>query len=340
MEDKIRIDTATVRFRDSIRWKLEITIVGIIVALVMILTMLQISSQQESLQKALSTHSSFLREEMIAQADKAAAHLSADIHDMISPFRIASVNSYVLDAVKDIRDLQYIILMQGTVPRVAHGANLSGDLRRKILSGDVSAYTARQREAMKHEFVVGDHAFMESVVPVKLDGEHWGVLRVGFSLDHLNQTLAQVIFYLLPYAVFAKPLQQVSQAIIGEVFHIHCLWNQSRQSLYVLVSPGFHLDHAMIRFRDYVTQPGSGQPTYAQPFPIAMRRYDLIQDGRKPHLFLLGNQQWYIIYSFDLDFDLCHSRGLPHFSTPSKKSKRSIVFKRLRLTRQNPHWPS
>lgn len=190
MKNGSRPDSRVVRFRDSIRWKLEITIVGIIVALVAILTMLQISSQQQSLKKALSTHSSFLREQMVRKADKAAAHLSEEIQGMISPFRVASVNAYVLDFVKDIDDLQYIILMQGSLPRVAHGTDLSEELRKKILSGAVSAYTARQREAMKHEFVVGDHAFMESVVPVRLDGEHWGVLRLGFSLDHLNRTLA------------------------------------------------------------------------------------------------------------------------------------------------------
>ena len=190
MDEVNRPAAGNVRFRDSIRWKLEITIVGIIVALVVILTVLQIDSQQESLKKALSTHSSFLKEEMVTQADRAAAHLSRDIQEMITPFRVAEVSKYVQEAVKDVEDLQYIILMQGTLPRVAYGADLDDELKTVILSGAVSAYTARQQEAMKHEFDVGGHAFMESVMPIQRDGEHWGVLRLGFSLDHLNQTLA------------------------------------------------------------------------------------------------------------------------------------------------------
>jgi len=60
-----------VKFRNSIRWKMEITIVGLIVALVALLTLLQVTSQEASLKKALSRHSSFLKEQMINKADKA-----------------------------------------------------------------------------------------------------------------------------------------------------------------------------------------------------------------------------------------------------------------------------
>jgi signal transduction histidine kinase/CheY-like chemotaxis protein len=190
--DKIlkRQGSRQVKFRNSIRWKMEITIVGLIVALVALLTLLQVTSQEASLKKALSTHSSFLKEQMINKADKASIHLSGHIHEMIAPFRLASVRSYIRESVKDIDDLQYIILMQGEVPRVAYGTALDEELKKKILSGDISIFTSRQHSAMKHEFEVGGHAFMESVVPIQLDGEHWGVLRLGFSLDQLNQTLA------------------------------------------------------------------------------------------------------------------------------------------------------
>ncbi len=179
-----------VKFRNSIRWKMEITIVGLVVALVVMLTLLQVTSQKASLNKALSTHSSFLKEQMIKKADKASTHLSGHIHGMITPFRLSAVRSFIREAVKDIDDLQYIILMKGKTPSVAYGADFSVELREKILSGDISAFTSRQRESMKHEFEVGGHAFMESVVPIKLGDEHWGVLRLGFSLDELNQTLA------------------------------------------------------------------------------------------------------------------------------------------------------
>jgi polar amino acid transport system substrate-binding protein len=236
--DKIlnRPGSGEVRFRNSIRWKMEITIVGLIVALVTMLTLLQVTSQKASLKKALSTHSSFLKEQMVHKADKASARLSEHIHEVIAPFRLSSVRSYIREAVKDIDDLQYIILMQGEVPRVAYGADLGDELKKKILSGSVSTFTSRQREAMKHEFEVGGHAFMESVLPIQLNAEHWGVLRLGFSLDQLNQTLADsqaLIDEEIRNRVMQALLTALFFLILGTlaVFFLTYMWTRPIQKL-------------------------------------------------------------------------------------------------------------
>jgi len=179
-----------VKFWSSIRWKMEFTIVALIVTLVAMLTLLQVTSQKAGLNKALSTHSSFLKAQMAARADKTSAHMAAHIHEMISPFRLSSARSFIRDSVKDIDDLQYVILKQGDVPRVAYGVNLDDKLKKKILSGNISSFPPARHEAMKYEFEEGNHAFLESVVPIELDGKPWGVLRLGYSLDHLNEVLA------------------------------------------------------------------------------------------------------------------------------------------------------
>lgn len=175
----------------GMRWKLMLAMVGMIVTIVVSLTILQVTAQRDSLKGALAMHSSFLDEQMNRRAERTAKAMTGHVQNLISTHRLALAREFLQDVVRDKENLRYVILMQDDEPRVAIGTNLDTALRQHILSGSVSGFAAGQHEAMHHHFNIRDHAFMEMVVPIMVQQKQWGVLRLGFSLDELNELLAR-----------------------------------------------------------------------------------------------------------------------------------------------------
>jgi len=181
--------TSTIQIRYGMRWKLVVVMVSMMMTLVVLLTALQVSAQKDSLNNALSEHSSFLETQMHRQANKATNTMSAHIERLIATKQLRSANDFIRNVVRDIDDLRYVILMHGNQPQVAIGSDLNPTLKQHILSGNVSAFAAQQTKVMHHDFTIDDHGFMETVMPIMLLDKQWGVLRLGFSVDQLNANL-------------------------------------------------------------------------------------------------------------------------------------------------------
>jgi len=182
--------TNTLHIRYGMRWKLVVVMISMMMTLVVLLTALQVSAQKDSLNNALTEHSTFLETQMHRQANKATSTMSAHIEMLIATKQLHSANDFIRNVVRDIDDLRYVILMQANQPKVAIGSDLNASLKQHILSGNVSAFAAQQTEAMHHDFNIDGHGFMETVMPIMLMDKQWGVLRLGFSVDQLNANLA------------------------------------------------------------------------------------------------------------------------------------------------------
>ncbi len=179
-----------INIQRGMRWRMLVAMVGMIVTMVVMLTVLQISAQKDSLNTALASHSSFLEGQMHRKASKASKQISLQIERLISTYRIRLADKYINNVIKDIDDLTYVILVEGKKNKSAVGSDMvDAEIRKHILSGDISAFAAMQKETMHHDFTVGKHAFMESVVPIMVRQEQWGVVRLGFSVDELNANL-------------------------------------------------------------------------------------------------------------------------------------------------------
>ncbi len=184
------MNTEQLNIQRGMRWRMLVAMVGMIVTLVVMLTVLQISAQKDSLNATLAAHTSFLEGQMHRKAAKASTQISVQIERLISTYRLRLADKYINNVIKDIDDLKYVILVEGGKARSAVGSDMvDAAIRKHILSGDISAFAAMQKETMHHDFSVGKHAFMESVVPIMIRQEQWGVLRLGFSVDELNANL-------------------------------------------------------------------------------------------------------------------------------------------------------
>jgi len=220
----------------GIRWKLMVAMVGMIVAIVVLLTALQVTAQRDSLKGVLAMHSSFLDEQMNKKAEKAAKNMTGHVQNLISTHRLPLANEFLQDVVRDIEDLRCVILMQGDAPKVAIGTNLDKALKQHILSGSVSDFAAGQHETMHHHFDISDHAFIEMVVPIMVHKQQWGVLRLGFSLDELNKLLAKSQRYVdaeIKSALIRTILTAILFLILGAlvVYYFARRWTRPIQKL-------------------------------------------------------------------------------------------------------------
>ncbi len=225
------------KIRKGIRWKLEVAMIGMILAMVTLLTLVQMDSQRKNLMKALSTHSTFLQEEMIRRSEKAASYMSEHIQKRIVVFDYEALQEFIHDAVKDVDNLEYVMLMRSSKPVIAYGQDLSPEVRRKILSGKASTFAENQMATTRYEFIVHEHEFMETIVPIYLNRKvKWGSLRLGFSLDDLNQTLTESQIYVdeeINNMVIRSVITSIIFLIVGTilVFILASRWTRPLRGL-------------------------------------------------------------------------------------------------------------
>jgi len=225
------------KVRRGIRWKLEVAMVGMILAMVTLLTLVQVDAQKKNLIKALSTHSSFLQEEMIKRSEKASGYMSEHIQKRIVVFDYEALQEFIHDAVKDVDNLEYVILMRSSKPVIAYGQDLSNEVRHKILSGDASSFAENQMKTTRYDFTVDAHEFMETIVPIYLNPKvKWGSLRLGFSRDALNRTLAESQAYVddeINKMIVRSVITAIVFLIIGSiiVFFLASRWTRPLRSL-------------------------------------------------------------------------------------------------------------
>ena len=213
-----------------------VAMVGMTVALVLLLTLLQVNAQRSSLKGALAMHSAFLDEQVNKRAGKAADQMTGHIQNLIATQRLLLAKEFLQDVVRDIDNLRYVILMRGNKPRVAIGANLGEELKQYILSGSVSEFAAGQQQRMHHHFKIDGHAFMEMVVPIMIQQQQWGVLRLGFSLDELNALLDRSQSYIdgeIKQAVLNSSLTSLLFLLLGAlaIYYFARRWTDPIQQL-------------------------------------------------------------------------------------------------------------
>ncbi len=207
-----------VKIHRGIRFKLMAATLTLIVALVSMLTALQIRNQQQSLESALSRHTTFIREIRLSVADRLSEKMAARIQEMIGAFDQAPVRKYIQNAVRDFDELRYVTLMRGNTPVIAFGTDLSRALRKEILVGEAGKFARSQRRETVHEFAVEGHAFLEKIVPLEINGEYWGALRLGFELDKLNQELKESRAYIeqeIRHMIYQAVLSALAFLLVG-----------------------------------------------------------------------------------------------------------------------------
>ncbi|MGZ4957315.1 MAG: hypothetical protein ACXV8Q_19630, partial [Methylobacter sp.] len=171
----------------SIFRKLLVTMVGLIIALLMLLTFIQIEFQKDVFEKELEKRIALMKGRLIDRGQILSGNLSGQVKNGIASVNLSLVADQLGNAVQENKELRYIILMQASGRAYIH--TLKPQLEMGVLSEKEDLFAAGQKTATVNEYVSNGESFMEFIMPIQVSARPWGVLRLGFSLDLLNQEI-------------------------------------------------------------------------------------------------------------------------------------------------------
>ncbi|MDP6503948.1 MAG: ATP-binding protein, partial [Planctomycetota bacterium] len=173
----------------SIRWKLLVTLIGLIVGLLTILTWVQISGQKTVLREELDMRVILMREVLVQRGKTLSQNLAKQTENDIASFNFSNLNEVLNKAVTDDRELSYAILMDSD--RTAFVHTLNSELEQETVEGPEAEFAARQSKPTMKEIKAEGKDILEMVTPIQVGAEQWGTLRLGFSLDVLRQEIVE-----------------------------------------------------------------------------------------------------------------------------------------------------
>jgi signal transduction histidine kinase/DNA-binding response OmpR family regulator/HPt (histidine-containing phosphotransfer) domain-containing protein len=161
--------------------------VGLVISLLTMLTFVQIEFQKSMFEKELEKRIVLMKGRLIDSGHILSGSLLAQVKNNIASANISLVADQLKKMVQESKELHYIILMEATGKAYIH--TLKPQVETSILSEKEDLFAARQKAAAVNEYVRDSKPIMEFIIPIKVSSGSWGVLRLGFSLDLLNQEI-------------------------------------------------------------------------------------------------------------------------------------------------------
>ncbi len=161
--------------------------ISLIVVLLMIFTIIQISVQKRLFEKELERRIILMKQNLEDRGNILTDKLALLVEDGMVTFNISNVAEVMNMVVEQDKELKYAILMDYS--RMVWIHTLRKELQEEILLEDEDTFAANQHEAAINEYKKDSTSFLEFIVPINVDDSPWGVLRLVFSLEHLNNEI-------------------------------------------------------------------------------------------------------------------------------------------------------
>lgn len=178
---------APIRVRWSIKWKLILLMTVLIVCLMVILTYVQISSQQAVLQNELTKRIALMHENLIERGKTTAATLAQQVENELASFNFSGIHQTIADVAASQGELKYVIATDAA--GVAYVHTLRPELLQSELTSDRDRLALQQKEISVFEYDEEDGGVVEIVTPIQFSTAPWGVLRLVFTLRQLEQEI-------------------------------------------------------------------------------------------------------------------------------------------------------
>ena len=181
------------QIKRGIRWKLLVGMIGLIVALLAVLSGIEIVSSHRLIEREVGLRIGLMRDVLVARGEGAASQLAKEIGNHLAGFAFSAVSEVVTNATRLNPQLAYGIVLntnaQALVHAGQHGAliHFNGELKQYI--GEDDRFAARQAAAVARNVLVDGTEVLEVIAPILVGNERWGVLRLGFSLAELRSEI-------------------------------------------------------------------------------------------------------------------------------------------------------
>ncbi len=171
----------------GIRAKLLATMIGLIVCLLTILTTIQVSRQKKIVTKEQEARIALRKEILIERGKTLTSNLSRQVENDLAVYNVSNISEVLHKAVTEDRELAYCILMDSE--RVAHIYTNQPELQQQQLNSAAAIFSVSQAKPATNAYTRDGESFIEFIVPLRISTEPWGVLRLGYSLNILNEEI-------------------------------------------------------------------------------------------------------------------------------------------------------
>ena len=186
------------QIKHGIRWKLLVTMIGLIVVLLAVHSAIEIAAGRRLIQRESDRRVALLRDVLVARGEGAATQFAREIGNHIAGLAFSSVSETVTNATRLNPQLTYGIVLntnaQALVHAGANGSLIHFDGELKPYTGANDRFAATQTRVVSHEVSEHGTETLEIIAPIFLgnerSSERWGVLRLGYSLANLRREIA------------------------------------------------------------------------------------------------------------------------------------------------------
>lgn len=186
MDTKHLQETAPIHW--SIKWKLMGLMTIFMVSLVVLLTYLQISAQTRMLEEALEQRIKLMKENLSERGKSLIVNLSQQIENDIAAFNFSGAIEAVTSRVENNQEIKYAILMNTAGMTMVN--TLTADSQENASStSERDTFALSQTSLTTRPYQEGDEQVIEIIHPIQISTEPWGVLRLIYTLKHLEQEI-------------------------------------------------------------------------------------------------------------------------------------------------------
>ncbi|NOQ36344.1 MAG: response regulator [Methylococcaceae bacterium] len=178
-----------IRFKKGIRWKLLSTMSLLVISLLALGTYIQISSQTRYFDSELKTRTQLMKQYLTDRAIMLSESLSHHVKEGIASYNFIQMDALLNKIADDDKELLYVILMNTSQEAIIHTLNPA--LEEEVLKTKAALFAAQQQEMTPFEYRRDNQEILEIILPIQLGTSPWGVLRLGFSLEFLQQEIYQ-----------------------------------------------------------------------------------------------------------------------------------------------------
>ncbi len=173
----------------KIRRKMLLTMTMLLLSLTSIMAYKQVVAQRETIERETGLRLALIKRDLIQRAYAISEALTLQVENGIATSDMPFVKELLNTMVEEASELTYAILMDKDRKAAVH--TLQKELEGQTLSGPEDLYAAELDEPGTNEYKRDGELFLEFVLPIKQDENPWGVLRLGFSMQRVNDIIAE-----------------------------------------------------------------------------------------------------------------------------------------------------
>ncbi|MEQ2005736.1 MAG: response regulator [Limisphaerales bacterium] len=182
------------QIRRGIRWKLLVTMLGLIVGLLAVLSWIEIGKSQQLIERETEKRVEQQRKFLADLGQLEARQLAAEVGNFIAGIAFPSAAEVVTNATGKNAKLSFAIVLNTNSEALVHAGergvtiHFNGEL--KPYAGADDRLAARQTNSAARTVVVDKTEVLEVIAPVFSGNDRWGVVRLGYSLAEQRKAIA------------------------------------------------------------------------------------------------------------------------------------------------------